>query len=72
MIPDPFMQSQCQRGRMLTCEQEVPTSGLAARQPGKQRDLEKNLRGKKKQSKALQNIIWEQSRGISRISEQCR
>lgn len=56
---------------MLTCEQEVPTSGLAARQPEEQRDLEKNLGGKK-QSKALQNIIWEQSRGRSRISEQCR
>lgn len=56
---------------MLSCEQEIPTSGLAARHLEEQRDLEKNLGGKR-QSRALQNIIWEQSRGISRISEQCR
>lgn len=68
------MHSQCQRGRMQTCEQEVPTSGLAARQPKEHilREDDFFFLGGKKKSKALQNIIWEQSRGISRISEQCK
>lgn len=52
---------------MLRCEQGVPTSRLAAKWPEEhrlQRDLEKSLQ-EKNQSKVLQNITWEQSRGRS-------
>lgn len=46
---------------MLTCDQEVHTSGLAERQPEEQRDLEKNLGEKKAiQSLAEHNLRAEQ------------